>query len=517
MTSSPDDRPGKAADTARDAVADSLYRTAFETSGVPTMVVDDDMTISLVNTEFERLSGFAKESIEGVLQWTAFVPSSEIERLKHFHRIRRIDPAAAPGMYESLFQAQNGTIHAIEVYASMIPGTRQSVVALHDITQRRQLEEELQKAQKLDSLAQMARGIAHEFNNALTIILSSVSLARQYVATIPAAVAKLREAEKEILRTKELTDNLLTFSRGGEPTLKTVQIGDIVQDTARLALIGSRIQPEFRISDDIWPCRIDTAQIAQVVSNVVLNARHAMAAGGTVLIAIENIRLENRQHCTLPSGPYLLITVRDTGIGIAADHLPQVFDPFFTTRKGHSGLGLSSSYTIIKKHNGHIDIVSEPEVGTSVYIYLPALPDAGSASAQEDPQASSRTRSILLVEEDDAAREKTALLLGEFAYVVTAVATGTKAIVCYQESLTKGERFDAVILDLSPIGREGGRGCLKALRTLDPLACVIGGSRYADSFDLAEYRKYGFAHVAQKPYNIEQLLAILRQVVEGRA
>jgi CheY-like chemotaxis protein len=269
--------------------------------------------------------------------------------------------------------------------------------------------------------------------------------------------------------------------------------------------------------DDIWQCRIDPAHIAQVISSIVLNARHAMMNGGLVLISIENIRHDHRQHHTLSSGPYVLITIRDTGGGIAAEHLSQVFDPFFTTHAGRSGLGLSSSYTIIKKHNGLIDIVSEPGVGTSVYIYLPGLPEGNLSAAAEPAHPAGSVKTVLLVEEDTSVRETTAALLKEFGYSVTAVSTGLEAAQKYQEAITRGTRFDVVILDLSPIGREGGRGCLKTLLSIDAHACVIGGSRYAESFDLAEYRQYGFAHVAKKPYNIEQLLAILRQALEGIA
>lgn len=493
--------------------SESLFRIAFESSAAPMVVVENDMTISLVNASFEKISGYAKSEIECQMPWTAFIAGEELPRLERYHRIRRITPDAAPASYESRFCGRDGNTHEIALYVSLIPDTKQSVIAFHDITQRRQMEAELQKAQQLESLAQMANGIAHDFNNALTIILSSVSLARQYAAGQSDAVAKLREAEKEILRAKGLTSQLLTFSRGGEPALKTTQIGGIVRDTVRFALLGSPVIPELRIPETTWQCRIDTAQIAQVISSISLNARQAMPEGGSVAITVENIRLERRLHQYLPSGPYVLITISDNGCGIATEHLPRVFDPFFTTKKNGSGLGLSSSYTIMRKHQGHIQLVSEPNIGTTVYIYLPALTDELSDNLQQEAGVA---KNILLAEEDAAIREETAALLREFGYQVDTVASGTDAVQKYQDALETTTPFHAVILDLSPIGRAGGRGCLRRLIDTDPLVRVIGGSRYAESFDLAEYRTYGFAHVAQKPYNIEQLIEIVEQVTDNK-
>lgn len=492
---------------------DSLYRIAFETSRVPTLIVDADMTIVLANTEFAQRAGYTRSEIEGQMQWTRFVPETERPRLEKYHRIRRIDPAAAPDCYESMFITRNGSLHIVAVYVSMIAGTRKSVIALHDITERKHMEDELQKAQKLESLAHMAGGIAHDFNNALTIILSSISLARHYATASPDAVAKLREAEKEIMRAKGLTSQLLTFSRGGEPSLKTMRIDDLVLDTAHLSLLGSDIQAEYHVQDGTWHCRVDASQVAQVISSVVLNARQAMPDGGALSIAIENVQLDQRQHHALLSGPYVLVTIRDTGVGISPEHLPRVFDPFFSTKPRSSGLGLSSSYAIISKHGGHIDIISEQGIGTTVYLYLPAAPEGAVSTAPELPE---RTVSILLVEEDNQVRETVAALLREFGHAVTPVPSGVQAVRTYETALAAGNPYDAVILDLSPIGREGGRGCLKALLELDAEVCVIGGSRYAESFNLAEYRQYGFAHVAKKPYNIDQLIEILRQVMIQR-
>jgi len=492
---------------------DPLYRIAFEISRVPTLIVDDDMTIVLANAEFASRAGYTPSEIEGRMQWTRFVPETERPRLEKYHRIRRIDPAAAPDCYESMFITRNGSLHIVALSVSMIAGTRKSVIAIHDITERKQMEEELQKTQKLESLAHMAGGMAHDFNNALTIILSSISLARHYAAASPDAVAKLREAEKEIMRAKGLTSQLLTFSRGGEPSLKSMKIDDLVLDTAHLSLLGSDIQVECHVQDETRHCRVDASQIAQVISSIVLNARQAMPAGGTISIFIENVQLDQRQHPALLSGPYVLVTIRDTGVGISPEHLPRVFDPFFSTKPRSSGLGLSSSYAIITRHGGHIEILSEEGIGTTVYLYLPAAPESAVSTAPTLPE---KTGSILLVEEDDHVRETVAALLREFGHTVTPVPSGLQAVQTYETALAAGTPYDTVILDLSPIGREGGRGCLKALLEIDAQVSVIGGSRYAESLNLAEYRQYGFAHVAKKPYNIDQLIQILRQVMTQR-
>lgn len=494
--------------------SESRYRALFETSETPMVIIEEDSTISLANPAFEKLSGYRKDEVEGQMNWRSFIVEQELPRLEKYHMIRRIDPSAVPRSYESRVIDRNGTIHDISATVSMLPDMKKSVVALLDITRRKQLEHELLKGHKLESLALMASGIAHDFNNALTIILSSASLARQYAGPDSKAAEKLRETEKEIMRAKALTAQLLTFSRGGDPVRRALPIREIVRDTVRFALRGANVRAEFSIPDNLWLCDADSAQISQVLGNLIQNARQAMPDGGIVFVSAENAVIQHRQHHTLASGNYVLISIRDTGTGIPPEYLPRIFDPFFTTKKHASGLGLSTSYAIIKKHHGHIDVVSEPGVGSIFYLYLPASREQTSGQYAA-PENDTRSGKILLMDEDETVRMNTVALLTAFGYAVTPSTNAVDAVDLFREAHAVGAPFDAVIIDLSLIGRSGGRECLRALHDIDHAVKVIAVSRFARFLDLSEYRHYGFFDVAQKPYEIERLHETLQQAVQA--
>ncbi len=488
------------------------YRSLVEISGTPIIIVEEDMTISLANAAFEEISGYSRHEIEGQLSWRAFIAEHEQPRLDKYHVLSRIDPAAAPRAYESQLVDRSGALHDISITASVLPDMKKSVLSLLDITRRKQLENELLKAHKLESLAIIASGVAHDFNNALTIILSSVSLARQYAGADSKASKKLCETEKEIMRAKALTAQLLTFSRGGDPIRKACPIRNVVLDTVRFALRGSNVRVEFSVPDQLWLCDADSAQISQVLVNIVQNAKQAMPDGGVIFVGAKNIELQQRQHHTLSGGTYVLISIRDTGTGVPPDCLPRISDPFSSTKKNAIGIGLSTTYSIIKNHHGHIDVASEPGVGSIVYLYLPASEEQTSpknARMKKD----NRSVKVLLMDEDKTELTKAVALLSAFDYAVTPSSGAMETIDHFYDAHSAGAPFDAVILDLSIIGRSGGCECLRVLQEIDGAVKVIAVSRYARFFDLSEYSRFGFFRIAQKPYDIERLHELLQQAL----
>jgi len=218
----------------------------------------------------------------------------------------------------------------------------------------------------------LAGGIAHDFNNILTVIFGNIILAKLSQDEKSGSYEKLLEAEQSIVRAKELTHQLLTFSKGGAPVNETADISDLVVYTTTFMLRGSRTRCEFIISPDIWPVDVDVGQMSQVINNIVINADHAMPDGGVIRVALENKEIGQETAFPLGPGKYVRISITDEGEGIPKENITRVFDPYFTTKAGGSGLDLSTARSIVLRHGGHISIESEVGSGTLVRICLPA-------------------------------------------------------------------------------------------------------------------------------------------------
>ena len=246
------------------------------------------------------------------------------------------------------------------------------VVQTVDISDKKIMEGEIAKAQKLESIGILAGGIAHDFNNFLTGIIGNISLAKLKLEPKEEVYEILTESEKAAQSAKSLTQQLLTFSKGGVPIKEKADIKDLLRESANFVLVGSNVKCEFDFEEDLWDVVVDKGQMNQVVNNIVLNALEAMPEGGAIMIKAENIELSETKKIPLEKGKYVKITIKDTGFGISDDNIPKIFDPFFTTKQKGSGLGLATVFSIIKKHKGFIYSESELEKGTAFYIYLPA-------------------------------------------------------------------------------------------------------------------------------------------------
>ena len=381
-----------------------------------------------------------------------------------------------------------------------------------DITERKKMEQELLKVQKLESVGILAGGIAHDFNNFLTAILANISLAKRHARD--EALERLAEAEKVCRRAKDLTQQLLTFSKGGTPVKKTACISELLKDTTEFALSGSAVRGEFFLPGGLWPVEVDEGQITQAISNLVINAREAMPTGGTVRISAENVTVGEERKPGLPprEGRYVKISVQDQGPGIPEAELPKVFDPYFTTKQEGSGLGLAITYSVIKNHAGHIAVDSKLGTGTTFYIYLPASAEKLAQEKGEERPLTGSGR-VLLMDDKGIIRRVAKEALHYLGYEVEVAADGAEAIRLYERAKNAGHPFDVVILDLTVPGGMGGKETISELKKIDPEAKAIAFSGYSTEPVMARFNEYGFSAVLVKPFTLQEISEVLHRVL----
>ncbi len=384
-----------------------------------------------------------------------------------------------------------------------------------DITDRKRLEEEELKASKLESLGLLAGGIAHDFNNILTAILGHISLARRQGRLDEHSAEALAEAEKASFRAKDLTRQLLTFSRGGAPVKRAMAIDTLVRECVGFTLSGSRIRCNFDLPADLWTVEVDDSQFGQVIQNLVINADQAMPNGGAIKIEAANLTLREGELPPLEAGRWIRLSFTDRGGGIPPENLPRIFDPYFTTKQKGSGLGLATTYSVVKRHNGHITVESVLGHGATFRIYLPATGSAPQVDSplSEENAARGRGARVLVMDDEEAVREVLLAILGHLGYQVAVAREGAEAIELYRRAREQGQPFDALVMDLTIAGGMGGLEAIRHLRELDPAVKALVSSGYSSDPVLANYREHGFSGMVCKPYRIEDLERELRRVL----
>jgi signal transduction histidine kinase/ActR/RegA family two-component response regulator len=386
-----------------------------------------------------------------------------------------------------------------------VPRTREEarrvVVSVIDITARKRAEEEQLKVQRLESLGVLAGGIAHDFNNLLTAILGNLSLLK----ASGAEEELLAETRKAITRARGLTEQLLTFSRGGTPVKRLVDLARLLRDTVCFALAGSNVQADFRIAPDLLEAELDEGQFAQVINNLVINARQAMPEGGRLGVEAAN---EGREG----GRPLVRITFRDQGEGIAPAHLPRIFDPYFSTKQNGKGLGLTVVYSILRAHDGRIEVESEPGRGAVFTLHLPASAHR-SPPAPAQPRGQLRGLRVLVMDDEEPIRKVARGMLQRLGCTVQEAADGAEAVSIYEQGLRSGNPPQTVIMDLTVPGRMGGLEALRRLRALDPRVRAVVSSGYSNDPILASPREHGFAGVLAKPYTLEEFQRVLAELI----
>jgi nitrogen-specific signal transduction histidine kinase/ActR/RegA family two-component response regulator len=391
-----------------------------------------------------------------------------------------------------------------------------AVIVFRDITEQRRREQEMLRVQKLESLGLMAGGVAHDFNNLLSAVVNNVALLKLRLDPQDESYRRLELLEKALWRGTELTQQLLTFAKGGAPVRKPTDIATLLRESADLALSGSAVRPDYRLARELWPADVDVGQMGHALHNLLINAKEAMPTGGVLEISAENTRLGEEHVPPLKSGSYVRIALRDYGVGIRPENLSHIFDPYLTTKPRGSGLGLATVHSIILRHEGHITVDSAPGVGTTFSIYLPAAENAHLAderSSTPEPERAGKGR-VLLMDDEELIRDATGALLEHLGYSYECSRDGAEAVQRYREAMEAGQPFDVVILDLTVPGGMGGQEALAELRTLDPDVKAIVSSGYFHDPIVANYRVHGFSGVVSKPYTIEAMSETLHRLIQ---
>lgn len=423
-------------------MSDSLPQTVFE--------MDERGTFTYVNRTGLEMFGYSPEDFAaGLNVLDIMVPEDHQKALDAMAKRMRGEHR---GYIEYTALRKDGSTFPMSVHSAPVTRNNRPTglrgIAI-DISEHKLLEDELLKTQKLESLGILAGGIAHDYNNILTAILGNIALTRKRCAADEQASRLLGEAEKASLHAKDLTKQLVTFSKGGKPIKRTTSLEPTIRDATGFALRGAAVKSRFHFEDSLWPVEADAGQLGQVFHNLIINACQAMPRGGLVTVEARNAEISPSDGLPIAQGRYVFVTVQDQGTGIAEEHLSKIFDPYFTTKRVGSGLGLAVTYSIITNHNGHIFVRSKPGEGT---VFMIALPASGRPFAEErtapdvSPSGSGR---VLIMDDEDMVRNVAGGMARELGYEVEFARDGAEAVQKYQQAAEDGKPFDAVIMDLT--------------------------------------------------------------------
>jgi two-component system cell cycle sensor histidine kinase/response regulator CckA len=466
--------------------------------------VDYAWRFTYVNPQAEKLLGRSrKELLNGEL-WQKF---PELRGTPFELNYREVMAEQAPIEFEAC--DPNGT-RWFEVHA--YPSGGGVSAFFRDVTERKRAEDDRLTKGKIESLGTLAGGIAHDLNNILTVISGNIGLAQLEAPveekTLLGCLAKASQAAQEAAH---MSSQLLTFSKGGSPVKKIVRISELLAKSSHFSLHGSNLRAEMDIPPDLWPTEVDPTQIEQVINALMINAREAMPSGGTVDISARNVQLDDKPGALLPGGRYIKVAIADHGGGIPADIATKIFDPYFTTKPVSSGLGLSISFSIVKKHGGMLHLEQSSASGAVFSFYLPAARAEPAIVKNVGSGLTTGLHRVLVMDDEEGIRELTSQLLNTLGYEVTAVTDGVEAINTYERAMRRGENFQAVILDATIRGGMGGLATISRLRNIDPSVVAIICSGYSDEAALAEFLQYGFRGALPKPFTRRDLADVLQR------
>ncbi len=485
------------------------------------ITTDTEGRVTLINRVAERLTGWSHpEAIGRFIEEVFFIVNVETGEKKENPVNRAINANNVVGLENGTVLITKGREGCRYVSASSSPIRDRDgiiigvVLVFRDITELKKLEEELLKVQKLESIGVLAGGVAHDFNNLLTSIMGNISLSSLPDISDEKVKRSLLQALKACHKAKDLSTQLLTFSKGAALENRTVvSLEKVIRETANFTMSGSNIDFDFVVDDKLWTVEVDEGQISQVISNMLINAAQAMTNQGKITIRIENAESRKEKGVPLDDGRYVKTTITDEGIGIPKEYLLRIFDPYFTTKQTGSGLGLSTSYSIIKNHGGYITVESELHVGTKFVIYLPAKGYSVSAEAGAEEQIKKGRGRVLIMDDKMEVREAAGEMLRHMGYEVEFAKDGSEALKLYKRAKMESMPFDTVIMDLTVPGGMGGKEAIEKLLVFDPGVKAIVSSGYSSDPILEKYKNYGFKGVLPKPYEMGKLSDVLYGVL----
>ena len=500
-------------------LADSVPVSLFET--------DKNGILTFLNPYALEIFGYSQQNLARKLRIQDML-ASECWEMAQEHVRNRIVHTSSETIESVAMRKDETTFPVLVKIDPILNGKRLSGFrgfAL-DITDREQRLDERMRMAKLQSLGTLAGGIAHDFNNILSVILGNIELAQFDVAPESRAHHALANAAMGCQTATELTGRFITFSEGGAPEKRTVSMSALLNNMVPLFFSGTNVKCDFSIPPDLWAAHVDEAQLGQAIHNVILNAIDAMPHGGIVRVAAENLKIGDKRQLNgtiIPPGLYLKLKIQDHGVGIAQGHLSHVLDPYFSTKdrgiqKG-MGLGLSTSFSIIRKHGGFLILESEVSVGTTVSIYLPAVfqdeqePEVDAIPPVRTDSTTITALKVLVMDDEKPLRIMAEKMLQRLGCRVETARDATDAVMHYKRALAASEPFDLVLLDLTVKGGPGGKEVIQELLMLNPDVIAVVCSGYAEDPVMWNYQKYGFHAALPKPFMKKSLEDAMRKAL----
>ena len=490
------------------SIADGVITTGF------------DGKIQIMSSAAERITGWTQQEAEGKY----FCQVLHVLGKGHSKEKRDLLKSSLPEVCSAevfdniyLVNKSGGEVPVAYTTSPIINKDNETsgvVFIFRDISRNLELLKTIQRTQKLDALALLTSGIAHDFNNILGGLYGNIELAKKNCSLDCSALGYIDKAISSFYRARALTQQLLTFSKEGTPILKRDSIADTVENCTSFALSGSNVCSDFQIEKKLWHCDFDENLLSQVFDNIVVNAKQSMPNGGKIVVSINNKKLVNGQVADLESGRYVCVEFIDSGSGIPQEVLKNIFDPFFTTKKKGNGLGLSICHSIVRKHNGAIEVESDNKKGTLFKIYLPAKKPIKQKTLKNRKTAEHQgCGTILLIDDDKTILEVTGGMLTTMGYRTIKTVDGESAIKCLSDMKEKGKTCEAIISDLTIPGGMGGRESVKRIHQIFPDVPVIVSSGYSDDPVMQTPSEYGFVCSIKKPYMTNSLSKALETCI----
>lgn len=498
-----------------------LLETTLKSIGYALIAADKKGNITFINSIAENLTGWKKKDVIGN-------NSEEVFCLIDSKTGKKIDFPIKKVLQENItinsnnnnisIKSKNNKKYPVEYLCTAIIDDKNNihgaVLLFNNITSNIKMNEAILKTQKMESINTLAGGIAHDFNNLLATILGNLSIVKMDAVPGDETYESLIEMEKATLKAKDLANKLLTFSKGSEPVKKSISIKNLIKDITKYSLKDTNTQNQFNIDDNLMPVEINEDQITHVIENIIINAIQTMQNRGIIIISATNVDIEEGNDLQLVNGKYIKISIKDQGKGIHENHIPKIFDPYFTTKQGQCGLGLAISYSIIKKHKGEITFDTKYEEGTTFNIYLPASTNEKIIPQKADKKVITGEGEILVMDDDVMVQKSAGRILKRLGYQVTFTKDGAETIKAYKKAKKDNKPFDAVIMDLTIPGGMGGKEAINELKKIDSEIKVVISSGYSNDPAVTSPRKFGFKGVIPKPYTIQEMGKILHNILQ---
>ena len=489
------------------------FRDLIENSHDIIVTLDDAGRITFISSSVSRLLGYSPEEVLRKNVFDYIHPEQRKEAREAFQRIMESEGKSAT--LELNVRHRDGHFLPHEVIGKAVRTEGQEPIVIvnsRDIAERKKYEDALEKAKRLEALGFLAGGIAHDFNNILAGLMGQMELAQLYLDQREKLTSCLDNALKAIEKARELANRLLTFSVGGEPIKKPLNLVELVQKTLALTLADSPVKFEFSFPDEAWQIEGDEGQLTQAIQNIITNAKEAMPQGGTLRVTLKNLLHYSNSVFGITDQSFVLLSLSDEGPGIPEEDLGKLFSPFFTTKKMGSGLGLAAANSIVRRHGGFITVESKPSKGSTFSLYLPAKEEGEVTVLQKVEIRPSVKRRVLVMDDEAMVRD----VLGEFLqlldYEVTLVENGKQALQNYREALAEKNPYFAVILDVNVPGGWGGKETLEELRKIDPQVKAIVTTGYAHDTVVTDYQRYGFQGALSKPFTLQEIREVLNKL-----